>query len=499
MGWNGVTANAGSGGATFAFDIFTEGATVYVMPYSAIAFGPEDGPYVKVTTTDRFPVAAAQNGTWSVEIASGTITLPAGAATDALQEAANALLELLNGKIPELGQALEAASVPVVLTAAQLTTLTPPAAITGFATATNQNTGNALLAAIATSSGVMDDWDDGSDRCRVVGAAAENAPASGNPVLIGGRYDLLPRTLGIGDVGTIALDADGAVHISDGGNIITVAGADQVGSDGLSASGDAVPAAAYGLLYNGDTWDRLRGDAANGMLVNLGTNNDITGSVTANAGTNLNTSALALEAGGNLDEAVALLTIITADTGNIATAAAAIQTAVEILDNFVSGNEAQVDIVAPLPAGTNAIGKLAANSGVIVGAIEIAAAQTLAAVTTVSTVTAVTSITNALPAGTNVIGKIDHTTTGLGHGFKTVTAAGTDEAIAATTACKWVLIQAYRTNTGYIAVGGTGVDAATTGVELSPGQSLTLMVDDLADVCIDSTVNGEGVRFTYGT
>lgn len=35
---------------------------------------------------------------------------------------------------------------------------------------------------------------------------------------------------------------------------------------------------------------------------------------------------------------------------------AAIKTAVEIIDNIVSGNEAQVDIVAPLPAGTNSIG-----------------------------------------------------------------------------------------------------------------------------------------------
>ncbi len=58
-----------------------------------------------------------------------------------------------------------------------------------------------------------------------------------------------------------------------------------------------------------------------------------------------------------------------------------------------------------LPAGTNAIGKLAANSGVTIGAVEIASAQTLATVTTVSTVTAVTAITNALPAGTNLLGK----------------------------------------------------------------------------------------------
>src|SRR6185295_1939004 len=43
-------------------------------------------------------------------------------------------------------------------------------------------------------------------------------------------------------------------------------------------------------------------------------------------------------------------------------------------------------IDAALPAGTNAIGKLAANSGVTIGAVEIAAAQTLATVTNVATI-----------------------------------------------------------------------------------------------------------------
>ena len=36
---------------------------------------------------------------------------------------------------------------------------------------------------------------------------------------------------------------------------------------------------------------------------------------------------------------------------------------------------------SPIPAGTNAIGKLAANSGITIGAVELAAAQTLATVT----------------------------------------------------------------------------------------------------------------------
>lgn len=87
-----------------------------------------------------------------------------------------------------------------------------------------------------------------------------------------------------------------------------------------------------------DIGDVTVNNAAGASAVNVqdgGNSLTVDGSVTANAGTNLNTSALALEAGGNL-------------------AAAAVSLAV--LDNIVSGSEAQVDIVAALPAGNNNIG-----------------------------------------------------------------------------------------------------------------------------------------------
>lgn len=96
----------------------------------------------------------------------------------------------------------------------------------------------------------------------------------------------------------------------------------------------------------------------------------------------------------------------------------------------------------------------------------------------------------------------EHAATGVSHGKKTVTTAGTDVVLAASTDAKWVCIQAYRANTGQIAVGGTGVDATAAngdGVSLSGGESITLPIDNLADVYIDATVNGEGVRYTYGT
>lgn len=58
--------------------------------------------------------------------------------------------------------------------------------------------------------------------------------------------------------------------------------------------------------------------------------------------------------------------------------------------NVNASNQLSVSVDAALPAGTNAIGKLAANTGVTIGAVEIASAQTLATVTTCSTVSTLT-------------------------------------------------------------------------------------------------------------
>lgn len=54
----------------------------------------------------------------------------------------------------------------------------------------------------------------------VVGAAAEDAAASGNPVLAGGRYDSTPRALESGDAGAIALTPEGYVMVEAAGAAI---------------------------------------------------------------------------------------------------------------------------------------------------------------------------------------------------------------------------------------------------------------------------------------
>lgn len=64
-------------------------------------------------------VNASQSGTWNITNVSGTISLPTGAATSALQTTGNTSLSSIDGKTPALGQALMAASVPVAIASDQ--------------------------------------------------------------------------------------------------------------------------------------------------------------------------------------------------------------------------------------------------------------------------------------------------------------------------------------------------------------------------------------------
>lgn len=96
--------------------------------------------------------------------------------------------------------------------------------------------------------------------------------------------------------------------------------------------------------------------------------------------------------------------------------------------------------------------------------------------------------------------KVVSSVTSINQGIKTVTTAGTDVALAGSTACKTVTVQAQTDNTGLIAVGGSGVDATEAtgnGVILYPGDSYEFDIDNLSKVFIDSTVNGEGVRYAF--
>jgi hypothetical protein len=201
----------------------------------------------KITTCDTGSIAGTVTANAGTNLNTSALALEAGGnlAACATDLAALEVLETtiagdttsIDDKTPALGQALEAASVPVVLPAGQITTLTPPAAITNYAE-------------------------------------------------------------------------------ESGGNLDTIAG-DTTSLDGKTpALGQALAAASVPVVLTEAQVTTLTPPAA------------ITG--------------FALESGGNL--------------ADIKTNTDSIKTAVEVIDNAISGSEMQVDVVAALPAGTNNIG-----------------------------------------------------------------------------------------------------------------------------------------------
>jgi hypothetical protein len=252
----------------------------------------------------------------------------------------------------------------------------------------------------------------------VQGNVASGASDSGNPVKIGGRYNSTQPTLTNGQRGDIQQDTRGNIKatlmVNDTGTTIS-AEADNADGVASSATTNNLSAMARNTVYNGTTWDRQLGNATDGTLVNLGANNDVT--VTSGAITETNS--------------------------------AAIKAAVETIDNAISGSEMQVDVVGALPAGTNAIGKLSANSGVDIGDVDVTS-----------------SVSATLDHGSNL--DIDTTA----------------EQITTTSfAAKFgVTVKSAVDNTGTVYIGNSdvtaGTTAATDGFPLEPGESITLPVNN---------------------
>ena len=122
---------------------------------------------------------------------------------------------------------------------------------------------------------------------------------------------------------------------------------------------------------------------------------------------------------------------------------------------------------------------------------------------TKSTVYSVQTIFNQIfdPAtNTLTIGTTPAPATAIASGRKTITAAGTAEALSTSTSCRLITITALFSNTGVVCVGGSGVIATSgsrTGVILSPGDSYELAIDNLSKVYVDASISGEGVSFAY--
>jgi len=132
--------------------------------------------------------------------------------------------------------------------------------------------------------------------------------------------------------------------------LTTLGGTGSAGTEYTESATDASITGVAAMMEGAaNTLLPIQGTVLDGLLVNLGANNDVTvtsGSLTANAGTNLNTSLLALESGGNLD---------------------AIAASLAALDNTVAGTELQVDVLT-MPTVT-VTGTVTANLSAVDNAV----------------------------------------------------------------------------------------------------------------------------------
>jgi len=130
-----------------------------------------------------------------------------------------------------------------------------------------------------------------------------------------------------------------------------------------TANPTAPAVGAFGMIWDGANWDRTPGNQTDGLLVNLGANNDVTvtsSALPSGAATAANQATII----GHVDGIEALLTTIDADTSNISTK-------IDTIAGAVSGTEMQVDVLTlpALPTGTNTIGSVKLTDGTDTAAI----------------------------------------------------------------------------------------------------------------------------------
>lgn len=108
----------------------------------------------------------------------------------------------------------------------------------------------------------------GSGASQVQGNAASGAADSGNPVKIGGIYNVTTPTVANGQRSDLQTGSRGSLRVElMRPSSATPVGATSVGADGTSNTFDGINASAYQLLFNGTTWDRARGDTTGAYVV----------------------------------------------------------------------------------------------------------------------------------------------------------------------------------------------------------------------------------------
>lgn len=116
----------------------------------------------------------------------------------------------------------------------------------------------------------------------VSGPNADDAAASGNPLNVGGIYNATRPTYTDGDRTQVQMDTRGNLRSTLVANDTPTPITSLAPADNLTNGVQPLIVGSYLFGYDGSTWDRIQGTSTDGLLVNLGANNDV---VTTNAGT----------------------------------------------------------------------------------------------------------------------------------------------------------------------------------------------------------------------
>jgi hypothetical protein len=290
---------------------------------------PQDGLRVDLGTNND--VVASQAGTWNITNVSGTVSLPTGASTAALQTTGNTSLATLAGAVAGTEVQVDVLTMPtttVQATNLDIRDLTNADIVTAELSAVD----NAVLDAIAASLNTLDNTVAGNELqvdvltmptvtvtatdldTRNLSAASDSVTLFGNT----GIFDQLDLTS--------CNPAAVAIVDGNGDQITSFGGGTQYTQGDTDAS---ITGTAMLMEAAADTLVPLQGTIANGLLVDLGSNNDVVVSAT-----NLDIRDLT-----NADVVTAELSAV--DNAVLDAIAASLNT----LDNTVAGNELQVDVL----------------------------------------------------------------------------------------------------------------------------------------------------------
>lgn len=168
-------------------------------------------------------IAATQSGTWNINDITGTVSLPTGASTSALQTTGNASLSSLDSKFNTLGQKTMANSAPVVLASDQSAI---PVTDNGGSLTVDGSVSVSNFPATQAVTQSTSPWVVSGTVTANAGTGTFAISAASLPLPTGAATAALQTQPGV-DIGDVTVNnaaGASAVNIQDGGNSITVDG-----------------------------------------------------------------------------------------------------------------------------------------------------------------------------------------------------------------------------------------------------------------------------------